>query len=274
MSQSFWCYCMLLLAGVVVVLVAIFSDNPNHTTDLKNLTNVARTVTGTLIPLKAHFVYGLWDTSPLPLKYKKCIQGWRDQGWEIKVWNKFEVEEVLREYPVWWTLYQNFDRRVQAADLARYVIVYDQGGFYFDCDCSPGSLSLKDHLLTTGYDWTSVFFIENFMPNSWIRTTAHRFPIREGINEKHERLANFSFGAVAQHPVLLTVLHTVENRCRRNPGKMDDYGVLYTTGPDAVTDALAEIRSNYSSTELQIISHSDYMTHHATGTWRNAQDRP
>jgi hypothetical protein len=280
MSRSFWRHVILVLMGVGAVLAAmlagqnnIHSNNQTMLSLCEGVPSLARTVSGTLIPLKAHFIYGLWDTTPLPLRYEKCIEEWRAQGWDVKVWHRAEVENVIRQYPVWWDLYQGFERRVQAADLARYVVVYNEGGFYFDCDCSPSALSLRNHLIYAGYDWSSVFFVENAMPDSWIRTTAQRFPIREGVNEQHERLANFAFGAVAKHPALLSILHTVEARCSRNPGQMDDYGVLYTTGPDAVTDTLAKLRPSWPAAQLQVIPHSTYMHHHATGTWRNSQDR-
>jgi len=285
---GFWKYAGLVLLGIFVVLFAVFftlQQNPEETVPPESRQGEhaaerfqtcrfqsGRFQTGTLIPLIAHFIYGLWDTTPMPSHYVKTVEQWTQQGWKTVVWDRESVETLLKKYPVWEALYQSYERKIQGADLARYVVVYDQGGFYFDCDCGPLHRSLKNYMIYTAYDSTSLFFVENVQPDAWIRTTAHRFPIRQGINEHHERLANFSFGAAAQHPALKAILDTVQQRCLKNPGRVDDYGVLYTTGPDAVTDTLFPLRQSCSMEQLTVIDHSPFMKHTMTGTWRHHRD--
>lgn len=230
-------------------------------------TNVSKSLQMT-IPLTAHFVFGLWDTSPMPSEFEHTVRMWRAQGWDTQVWDKAAVEQLMINYPKWQALYDSLSRPVQKADLARYVIVYDQGGFYFDLDAVPihSAKPLKHYIQQSTKP--AIYFLESVQPDSWVEHTARRFPIRDGVNEHPERLANFAFGAVAGHESLQAILDVVVSRVSKNPGPVDNYGVLYTTGPDAVTDALQTWRRTRQQVPFAILPHKQFILHHETGTWR------
>lgn len=220
------------------------------------------------IPLTAHFVFGLWDTGPMPDEFARTVRMWQAQGWNTQVWDKAAVETLMGKYPEWETLYRNLSRPVQQADLARYVIVFDQGGFYFDLDNVPvdSAKPLKHYVQQSNK--SAIYFLESVQPESWVEHTARRFPIREGVLEHPERLANFAFGAVAQHESLQAIMDLVVARVSKNPGPVDNYGVLYTTGPDAVTDALQTWRRTHNQVSFAVLPHKLFMEHRETGTWR------
>jgi len=232
-----------------------------------------RDPSGTLIPLTAHFVFGLWDATPLPSRYRTTIARWRQQGWRVKIWNESMVADLLQRYPGQQALYQQLSRGAQRADLVRYVIVYDEGGFYFDCDCRPGLWSLRDYLVRHHRDLTALFFVERVISRRRAHAAASRFPIRRGVSEHPERLANFAFGCTARHRALSELLGTVGERCRQTPVVFDDYGVLYTTGPDAVTDTIHGLERSAAIGRLRIDDHRQFMKHLGSGGWRHGKDR-
>jgi mannosyltransferase OCH1-like enzyme len=54
-----------------------------------------------------------------------------------KMWNYNMCEELINKYPQYRKLYDNFKQSIQRADFIRYLILYDQGGIYIDCDIHP-----------------------------------------------------------------------------------------------------------------------------------------
>ena len=223
------------------------------------------------IPQTAHFVFGLWDSGEPPFLFRQTMASWRAQGWQTRLWGRDDVFALIEAEPRIACLCRGFRRRVQVADVARYMIVQREGGFYFDGDCVPGGQSLLQHVAA---DETAeaYAFVQTVQPESWPPQTAVLFPIRRGIAEHRERLENCAFGAVAGHPALQNVLDLLVQRSEENSGRDDDYDILYKTGPDCVTDALQPVRRRYP--ELRVLDHRPFMVHLMAGGWRHRADSP
>lgn len=224
------------------------------------------------IPKIAHFVYGLWDSGPLPKNFQHTMNMWEKQGWNVVLWNLIECLQLLKKYPQYQEIYDKFPRNVQKADFIRYLIVYDKGGFYFDLDCIP-----INHLIPLISDRESVYFVETLTPITWPEETVRLFPIRKGIPEFRERIANYAFGAVSEHFSILLILQKVIQRISENPNIVGDssYYVLYTTGPSALTRVIQIIRPAWPVQKLCVLSilqSNNVIKHLETGTWRNNQD--
>ena len=252
----------------------------------------------TTIPTTIHFVYGLWDDDPkLPPHYRHTQLMWEYQGWKVRNWGRRDVLDLLEIYPRWKRLYDSVPRKIQKADIARLVIVYDQGGFYMDCDCVPDHKSFLRYFEEKLSTKESVFFIEMVTDSKWTRETAQRFPLRQGKHENPERIGNFAFGATRRHHTIKAILDTVETRCQRvlsqvytswpvplltdlfpviiptqKKKTLSDYGVLYTTGPDAVTDTIQPLRhaiADAQSDVLFVLHHNHFLRHLCAGQWRD-----
>lgn len=53
----------------------------------------------------------------------------------VKVWNGYECRQLLVEkFPQHLELYDSLPYPIMRCDMIRYFILYDQGGFYLDCD--------------------------------------------------------------------------------------------------------------------------------------------
>lgn len=54
-----------------------------------------------------------------------------------KMWDNEACNELINKYPEYKELYENFRFPIQKADFIRYLILYDTGGIYVDCDIAP-----------------------------------------------------------------------------------------------------------------------------------------
>ena len=228
------------------------------------------------IPRVVHFVYGLWDDfDSLPRAFRRNMEDWHRQGFDVKLWNKERCEDLLHSRPEYGRIvdmYQSFKRNVQKADLIRYCIVYDQGGFYMDLDALPGDDSLFAHSASASKN--AVFFVERIVGSAFARRQADVHPIREGLPEIEERIANYAFGCVPRHVSLLLVMNEVERRVKKFPMPTGDpdYYVIFTTGPSAVTRALQQVRHREDVHIFERPESRSLVRHKCTGTWRQAGD--
>jgi len=54
-----------------------------------------------------------------------------------KLWNEEDCNELINKYPQFKELYENFREPIQQVDFIRYLILYETGGIYVDCDIAP-----------------------------------------------------------------------------------------------------------------------------------------
>jgi len=64
---------------------------------------------------------------------KYCIEN------DIKhiLWDYEKCNKLIDKYPEQRDLWNDFDKPIQKVDFIRYLILYDQGGIYLDCDVFP-----------------------------------------------------------------------------------------------------------------------------------------
>lgn len=76
---------------------------------------------------------------------------------EYKMWNKKDIELLLVDkYPEYIDLYNEFRYDIQRADFIRYIILYEYGGIYIDCDV----IFLKNCMPYNIFD-REYFFVKN-----------------------------------------------------------------------------------------------------------------
>jgi inositol phosphorylceramide mannosyltransferase catalytic subunit len=146
-----------------------------------------------------------------------------------------QVEEFIdKEFPEYRSVFDSFPIPIQRYDFFRYLAVYRLGGFYLDMDVFLAS-NLSELL---NYD--CVFPFEALTINVCLR---------EDHNMDWE-IGNYGFGASAGHPFLRAVIENcvkaqqdlawVQTMARSVPRLfVDEYRVLYTTGPLLVSRTLA-----------------------------------
>ena len=91
-----------------------------------------------------HQIYGIFDDG-IPIEdipvFKNCSETTQSyckaHNIEYKMWDNESCNELISKYPQYKELYENFRFPVQKADFIRYLILYDTGGIYVDCDIAP-----------------------------------------------------------------------------------------------------------------------------------------
>lgn len=239
---------------VILLILVLYIINHKSDTSVNALRKHSETV---------HLVYGLWDKGPPPSLLSETCQKWKDLGYTPRIWGREEVDRLYESYPKYASLVPHFKRKVMEADLARYLILYDQGGLYSDMDCQPLGRLWKESP-------SELFFIENVMGPEWPKASK-AFSIREGEPEHVERISNYCmYTQEAHHPKMLDILELVYARCVKNRDRMEkltDYEVMYCTGPDCVTVVVQEDRSAVS-----VVPETGKINHLCAGTWKNGKD--
>lgn len=104
-----------------------------------------------MIPKTIHYCW--FGQSPLPDLTLKCIASWKKYcpGYEIKEWNELNFD--IQKYRYTEQAYAN-KKYAFVSDVARFDIIYDEGGIYLDTDVElirPIDDLLSHHAFT-GYD--------------------------------------------------------------------------------------------------------------------------
>lgn len=232
-----------------------------------------------------NFVYGLWDDKPMRDDFVANLNTWKrlNPAWGVKVWSKQDIKALWKssfnEYIDVWKL----ARPIQRADLARLMIVIKFGGLYADLDTAP-TKPIDDILQVAGYrsvQHTTVLCIEDIKTEEEMTASA-RWPIRQGVPEYKTRIANYVFFAQPGSDVLRRTLNLAAKRIREtpstyyhvqgNPDLNNPYAIIYTSGPDTLTEGTFEKTENGNrrmpgSDVLILPEDKCHMNNLATGTW-------
>lgn len=144
-----------------------------------------------------------WKTDILPRKYKEWQKSIIDlhSGWEYRLWTDAQnLRLVLDKFPWFLETYIGLPRNIQRADAARYMYMYEYGGFYMDLDVE----ALRSHeslrpcggilvpLMSTDYKF------EHNVPNAWMGSVpGHPFWIHMLEKIKTDLVSNSDAGAEA-----------------------------------------------------------------------------
>lgn len=87
-----------------------------------------------LVPKVVHQIAGK-TTTPL---IETCLKSWnnlKNKGFEIKIWNDELIASfILEQHEFAYQAFVNARNHAEAADIARYLIIYTFGGYYADWD--------------------------------------------------------------------------------------------------------------------------------------------
>jgi hypothetical protein len=250
----------------------------SSTTQLSMRTRLADAQT---VPPTLHHVYGLWDTAPMSSQMAANREQWRaalGPTWTFKLWNRADCERLL-ETPELQFMRAAWaaatPRKCQQADLARYMILYTEGGWYVDLDAVPGIAAGEPalHLPIA----KSTILTETILTPADTQRVADQQPIRHGIPEAPTRVANYAMGFARKHPMMREVLQLAAKRLQtkrttaHETKEQSDYSVIYTTGPDVMSTVFAAASGAVHLLDFEK-SH-ELVCHGAAGGWRSGADR-
>ena len=186
-------------------------------------------------------LYKIWlenDGKPLPVGYLRDLEANRPKGCMVAHWTSAaDTQALLAKYRDQFPLiYEYFwasnTGPSMRSDMLRYLLIYDRGGLYADHD-----VEWSRKRLPTGYDlilWTEFANNDETVRKNMETTRAYR----GDVPEYNVRIANYVFRSGSpRSPLLERCLNLVQERLRKNAhAHVSQYGVLYLTGPDMMTD--------------------------------------
>ncbi|KAL4224582.1 hypothetical protein ACF0H5_015282 [Mactra antiquata] len=105
--------------------------------------------TSRTIPKVIHQIFFYETSDTLPKKLSAGKDSWlqRHPDYSYILWNKTSVDQLIhKEFPFLYHLYNSYGHWVRKADVARYVVLYQYGGWYIDMDvvCKHSLKPLED----------------------------------------------------------------------------------------------------------------------------------
>jgi hypothetical protein len=95
----------------------------------------------TITPLKSPripwIIHQTWKDSVIPASYVEMVKSWRKThpDWQYWYWTDAAAREFLRQkYPRFLPIFDGYSRNIHRADVIRYFILYEYGGWYADLD--------------------------------------------------------------------------------------------------------------------------------------------
>lgn len=162
-----WVIVIIIAIVIIVIIIVIVAVNNNNNTGTGNnnasvnmsanhvakylpsmkVISASNIVTDDLIPHKIHQVWV--GSKPVPKHTQDWIKLCAKYGYEYKLWRENDLKSLINQ--------KYFDEMAQrrcfqgCADVARYEVVYQNGGLYIDTDMAPVDLPIFDYLPKTGF---------------------------------------------------------------------------------------------------------------------------
>lgn len=168
-------------------------------------------------------IHQTYKTDNIP---KECIPfqvGMRalHSDWTFNFYDDVQCKSIIdREYPELSFLYENVPYSIMRADIFRIVIVFLQGGYYFDID-------VKFHKSLTSLNNTNmVLSTEKILSNEDCIKKGHRDNVRIG---------NYGFGSIEGNPFFQFLIHAWIENTDQLINIKSEHDLLEATGPGFFT---------------------------------------
>lgn len=163
-----------------------------------------------MIPKKIWFT---WKHKILDGNRLIWFNSWKrlNPNYEIILMDDNDINNYIKlNFPDIYDIFISIPIGAMKADIWRYCIIYNEGGFYTDIDT------------------------ECYVPiDKWCSIDNYEMIIS---NENDWNLCQYTFGAIPNHPALKCVIDLCIERIKSN----DRYNILYSTGPDVFTDGICK----------------------------------
>jgi mannosyltransferase OCH1-like enzyme len=152
-------------------------------------------------------IHHIWIGSPLPEKYKKLRQSWKNKhpDWVHMLWDEQSLLALDLENRTSFLCAQNYGEK---SDIARYELLYIFGGLYVDTD----------------YECLKQFDILH-----------HTCDFFAGTFSAGCRVNNALIGSIPKHPIIRTCIDYIKTD-EHSPRIYDRSEIIRRTGPKMFTD--------------------------------------
>lgn len=198
-------------------------------------------------------IHQMWKTNDL-LTYpiKNSYSEWKRlyPTYEIRLWTDKDIEELinLNEYKYLKSIYKSYPYSIQRADLARLIILHNQGGIYADLDVFPLSSQIEKVRLSN---------ISFLIPRSYTGSALINHFL---ISQKSSNIIDF-------------ILHETFQVKFYQRIYILPYLEVFSTGSLFLTRVINKyIKLSNSNNDLWIISENEiinYVEHHTGRSWHS-----
>lgn len=158
-------------------------------------------------------------------------------------------------------VYDRLPNGASRADLYRYAVVYERGGWYADQDVhpSPGLLSLARTRAHVFFHEACGWCVVNALKHRMGLSTITRAP----------QYKNSLFAAPPGWPALRLTMDAVRHRLNAHAGPWTEADVINVSGPGVLTDVLQMLRAIGANVTLVPCSRQrSLFLHESVGSWR------
>ena len=205
-------------------------------------------------PVVVHRVW-LGDPADVPV----ARSAWEYTATEVREYGDQAALRLVAKHAMLdvWALLPNAGAK---ADLVRYLVLYEHGGWYADTDVEP--MPLLSTLVTTH---RTVLFNEA-CGWSWVNRLKYRLGVSTITHAPQFR--NSLFACPPGWPPLRTAIALLRGRVLRHgtrPWRITD--TINLTGPGLLTDAVLRHPDYGGATVLPCIAQRSLFVHHSTQSW-------
>jgi len=173
-------------------------------------------------------------------------------NYKIRLWTDEDLEKLidLNEYKYLKTIYKTYPYSIQRADLARLIILHNQGGIYADLDVFPCSSNIENILLTN---------ISFLIPRSYTGSALINHFL---ISQKSSIIIDFILHQVSQVKFYKRIF-------------ILPYLQVFSTGSLFLTNVIKnyiQLFNNTNTNDLWIMSENDitnYVEHYKGRSWHS-----
>jgi mannosyltransferase OCH1-like enzyme len=224
----------LFLTWTICIYWIFYNYRRIYQSQINVCTNNTLTVPNTTVQEIPLIIHQSWKSCTVNYEAYSYISSWKtlNQNAVYKMWTDEEIDRfVITHYPKFWQFFKLLARPVMKSDIARIMIVATYGGVWADLD-TINFVPITEW--TKGYKGVRMIVgIEIDDPVNWFKSKFAR----------SLQLTQWTFAAVPQHPILLSMLDSIYKDLKsmpRNPaGKIDvkdNMSVLDFAGPGMFTD--------------------------------------
>ncbi len=255
--------------------------------NLKFYTDAQKILTIKIVPsIFPYYIHRtiLWDSQE-PLSLLPVIETVKKHTKEYQhiMWNTYAIDKLVLSLYNHSHFYFQYSKKIMQADFARYLILYQYGGAYFDLDIKMNTD--LNSLIGKAYQnrWTNlkengfcILFEEHRYKNSSESVNEKKQPIRNFLDQKYYsealiRVANYAIIATPKHPFIKQVINTCIDRAYLTP--KNNYDVLFITGPDVVSHVYEISNKDFLQKHNVLLvpkeDHNKYIEHLHHGQWRD-----
>jgi mannosyltransferase OCH1-like enzyme len=158
-----------------------------------------------------------------------------------KMWDRPACDKLISKYPQYKDLYENFREEIQQIDFIRYLILYDEGGIYVDCDVAPVGdvfdlFEMNEFFVIWSDDKKELPY--NAVLGSVAKNPLYEDIFKEIIKSYNEKVKNKTYETWKGRFVFQTTGHHMLNRVlKRHPyAKKLDILKIYGKGGEVIGD--------------------------------------